>query len=108
MLLRHIGSIALLTLFPFLSHSAFLDLSTGSQGFSNTPNTGLFTDTFNFTLTTPSVFSSSLTTAVSGFQDVDLMSVTVSGPSGSSSFSRLLGDPFETWGLLNATLSPGL
>lgn len=84
-----------------------LDLSTGSAGFASTPVAGGFVDTFTFTLTTPSIANSSVTTAVNGAQDIDFSYIAVVGPAGVFSFTQLLGDPFETWALPGALLTPG-
>lgn len=84
-----------------------LDLSTGSTGFASTPPPGGFAELFTFTLTVPSVASASITSAVSGLQDVDFTAVYLTGPSGVFTFSQVLSDPFETWALLTGVLSPG-
>jgi hypothetical protein len=76
-----------------------LDLSSGSAGFSNTPDAGAFTDTFTFTITARSIANASVTAVVNGNQDVDFSSISISGPSGSFAFSLLNADPVELWAL---------
>ena len=73
-----------------------IDLSSGSAYFGNTPTAGAFTDTLTFTVLSPMIFSGSLTSVVSGTQNVDFTSITIT-PGASLSFVRLLGDPVEVW-----------
>lgn len=86
-----------------------LDLSSGSTGFSSTPTAGVFTDVFTFSLTGAVPFFAyiSMTTALNGDQDVDFTRITLAGPLASYDFSRLLGDPFETWALGSLPLALG-
>jgi hypothetical protein len=85
-----------------------IDVSSGSAGFFNTPPAGGFSDTFNFTLSTAATFTGIVTSVVNGGQDVDLSSVTLSGPSGLFSFAQINSDPFEIWTLPTTTLlTPG-
>ncbi len=84
-----------------------LDLSSGSTGFAGTPPAGSFTDVFTFSLASPGVLSGSITSVVSGSQNLDFTSIVVSGPSGLFSFTSLLPDPFEVWGLPATLLAPG-
>lgn len=90
-----------------LAAGGALDLSSGSTGFSDTPAAGGFLDLYTFTLSTASVLTGSLTSVVSGAQDIDFSAVFLTGPSGVFSFTQLLGDPFETWGLSATTLAAG-
>jgi hypothetical protein len=85
----------------------FLDLSSGSSGFSNTPIAGSFVDTLTFTLPVPSLANGSVTTVVNGNQDVDFTSVALTGPGGAFAFSMLLGDPVEVWALPGSGASLG-
>ena len=64
-----------------------LDLSSGSTGFSSTPTAGSFVDIFTFTLLSPFVLTGSITSVVSGTQDVDFTTIVVAGPSGSFNFT---------------------
>lgn len=84
-----------------------LDLSSGSTGFSSTPVAGGFTDIFTFTLSVASIANASLTSVVNGAQDIDFSVIALTGPSGAFSFSQVLADPFETWALSSALLTPG-
>jgi len=85
----------------------FLDLSSGSSGFSNTPIAGSFVDTLTFTLPVPSLANGSVTTVVNGNQDVDFTSIALTGPGGAFAFSMLLGDPVEVWALPGSGASLG-
>ena len=76
-----------------------LDLSSGSSGFSSTPTAGSFVDTLTFTLGEPSLANGSVTSVVSGNQDVDFTSISLSGPGGVFAFLPLLGEPVEVWAL---------
>ena len=80
-----------------------LDLSSGSTGFSSTPTAGSFVDVFTFTLLSPFVLTGSITSVVSGTQNVDFTTIVVAGPSGSFNFTLANPDPFEFW----VTTSPG-
>lgn len=84
-----------------------LDLSTGSAGFSNTPVAGSFVDTYTFSVVVPVIASGSITSVVNGAQDIDFSTITLSGPSGSFSFTLVNPDPFETWGLSGTTIAAG-
>ena len=72
-----------------------VDLSSGSGFFGNTPIAGAFVDTITFTVTTSSIFNSSITAVVNGTQDVDFTSIVISP--GALAFASLLGDPVELW-----------
>jgi len=84
-----------------------LDLSGGSAGFANTPVAGSFIDTVSFTLASRSFFTGSVTSAIGGAQDVDFMSITIMGPSGSFNLTQAMADPYETWVLPGVALSAG-
>ena len=106
MKLLHVAAAAALVLAGASASAAnlgVLDLSSGSSGFANTPISGAFTDTFTFTLTTPSVLTGSVTSVVSGNQDVDFGAISIAGPSGTFNFTLLNPDPFEFW----VTANPG-
>lgn len=90
-----------------LASATPLDLSTGSAGFSNTPTVGIFVDIYTFTIGTAVSGSGSITSVVNGLQDIDFTSISLSGPSGIFSFTQVMGDPFETWGLASTPLSAG-
>jgi len=109
MKLKQLAAAVLVTASAFGAHADPLDLSSGSAGFSNTPVIGGFTDTFTFTLTTPSVANGSLTSALNGAQDVDFASITLTGPSGVFAFTQLNPDPVEVWALpaAGASLASG-
>ena len=102
----HVTAAALLALAGASASAAALgplDLSSGSTGFANTPIAGPFTDTFTFTVTAPSFLIGSVTSVVSGSQNVDFSGIFISGPSGTFGFAKLNPDPFEFW----VTSSPG-
>lgn len=84
-----------------------LDLSTGSTGFATTPTAGAFTDLWTFTLTAPGIISGSITSILNGAQDVDFTSIQITGVGPAISFSQLLADPVETWGLVGTTVAAG-
>ena len=84
-----------------------VDLSSGSAGFSSTPLTGGFTDLFTFSLAVPGTISGSITSVVSGLQDVDFVGIFLTGPSGVFNFTQLLADPFETWALASTNVAAG-
>lgn len=84
-----------------------LDLSSGSAGFANTPVGGSFVDTSTFTLGADSIVNSSLISNVVGSRDIDLSSVSISGPSGTFSLSVLRPDPIEIWATPAAGFSLG-
>ena len=95
-------ALAALTVGASASHGAALgsiDLSSGSNGFFTTPIAGSFVDTLTFTLTTASFLTGSVTSVVSGNQDVDFTSIIVSGPAGNFGFTMVLPDPVEVWAL---------
>ena len=52
-----------------------LDLSTGSAGFFNTPQAGLFNDYFEFELLTPVTLVGSVTSVVNGGQNIDFYQI---------------------------------
>ena len=85
-----------------------IDLSSGSGGFVSTPVAGGFVDTATFTLTTTATLTGIFASAVGGSQDVDFMSIILTGPSGPVSFAEALPDPFETWTISTGALSPGV
>lgn len=112
MTLKHLAAATALALgsaSSFAINLGTLDLSSGSASFGNTPIAGAFVDTLTFTLPTASTASGSVTSVVSGNQDVDFTSIALSGPGGSFAFSMLLPDPVEVWALPSAgvTLSAG-
>lgn len=84
-----------------------IDLSSGSAFFGSTPTAGGFSDLFTFTLTTASTLTASITSPVSGTQDVDISFAAVTGPGGAFSFTSVLADPFETLTLSTPLLSAG-
>ena len=86
-----------------------LDLSSGSSGFSSTPAAGLFINTLDFTLIQPSLINGSISSVVSGSQDVDFSSIVISGIGGIANFSMIFMDPLEVWALPGAgtALGPG-
>ena len=84
-----------------------LDISTGSVGFSNTPTALGFTDTYTFSLPLAGTISGSITAVVNGAQDVDFVGIFLTGPSGVFTFTQLLADPFETWGLSPVAVAAG-
>ena len=73
-----------------------LDLSSGSSSFGNTPIAGSFVDTITFTLASPSFFNASVTSIVSGAQNVDFTSIVITP--GPFALTLLLPDPVEVWG----------
>jgi len=84
-----------------------LDLSSGTGAFSNTPIAGSFTDTLTFTLTTASLLTGSVTSAVAGTQDVDFTSISITGTGGPFAFTQALSDPFELWTRSSVQLAAG-
>lgn len=84
-----------------------LDLSSGSAGFSASPITGSFSDQFTFTLMSAGTLDASVTSVTNGAQNIDFSEVSITGPSGVYSFSSVLSDPVETWGLTGVTLAAG-
>lgn len=86
-----------------------LDLSSGSASFGNSPLAGSFTDTATFTLTSLSVLNGGVISALNGNQDVDFLSISISGPSGTFAFTQLSPDPVEVWSTPTAgfVLAPG-
>lgn len=85
-----------------------LDLSTGSTGFGSTPQAGAFSDPYTFILSSTSLVSASVISAVNGSQDVDFGSISISGPGGVFSFAQARSDPIESWVLPAVMLTPGL
>jgi len=105
---RHVAAFALVAVSAVAQAAGGpLDLSSGSTGFGSTPVAGLFSDVYTFTLLAPVFFTGSVTSAVSGLQDVDFSAIVISGPSGSFAFNQLLPDPFEVWGLASTPLAVG-
>ena len=107
-----LSSLALAVTLALASSASFaaggpLDLSSGSAGLQGTPAAGSFADVYTFSLVSTVVASASITSVVNGAQDIDFSSIVISGPSGSFSFSLLLGDPVEVWSLSSTTLAPG-
>ncbi|MEO8935476.1 MAG: FxDxF family PEP-CTERM protein [Burkholderiaceae bacterium] len=84
-----------------------LDLSTGSTGFGSTPSAGAFSDPYTFIVSSTSLVSASVISAVNGLQDVDFGAISISGPGGVFSFSQARPDPIESWVLPAVTLTPG-
>lgn len=81
--------------------------TSGTVGFSSTPSAGGFTDVYTFTLANAGTLSGSLTSVVNGMQDLDFSGIFLTGPSGVFSFTQILGDPFETWGLAATNVAAG-
>lgn len=83
---------------------------TVTEGTNFFGNTGLsngtdLSDTFTFTLDSAAYANASaVTVSLFGKQDVDFSSITLDG----YSFTKLLGDPLETWFLDATLLTPGL
>ena len=102
------AGLALGTLGASAANLGAIDLSSGSGGFLNTPIAGAFVDTATFTLTTQSTLAGIVASAVGGTQDVDFMSIVLTGPSGPVSFAMADLDPFETWTISTGLLSPGV
>lgn len=105
---RIAAAAALVAASPFtLAAGGPLDLSSGSAGFSSTPIAGGFSEVFTFSLVTPAFFTGSVTTAVSGLQNIDFMGIFLTGPGGAFSFTKVLNDPFETWVMPATLISAG-
>ncbi|HZF79249.1 MAG TPA: FxDxF family PEP-CTERM protein [Rubrivivax sp.] len=85
-----------------------IDVSSGTAAFSNTPIAGSFTDTLTFNVTTASFFTGTLTSVVSGNQDIDFTTVSLMGPSGTFAYTMALADPVETWTRTSVQLAPGM
>ena len=83
------------------------DLTRGTAAFANTPIAGTFTDTLSFTLTTASFLTGTVTSVVSGTQDVDFTSISVTGAGGPYAFTQIATDPFETWARSSVQLAAG-
>jgi len=83
------------------------DVTSGTFAFANTPVAGAFTDTLSFTLTTASFLTGTVTSVVSGTQDVDFTSISVTGAGGPFTFTQVAMDPFETWALGSVALAAG-
>ncbi|HLL12721.1 MAG TPA: FxDxF family PEP-CTERM protein, partial [Rubrivivax sp.] len=81
--------------------------AAGTATFANTPIAGAFTDTLTFTLTTASFLTGSVTSVVSGTQDIDFTSISVTGTGGPFPFMMALADPFETWTRASVALAAG-
>ncbi len=90
-----------------LASAVAVDLSTGSAGFVNTPPAGAFTDIYTFSLSVPTTLTGAVTSVVSGAQDIDFTSMTLTGPSGPLTFSLINPDPFEIWTISTGTLAAG-
>lgn len=84
-----------------------LDLSSGSTGFVSTPGAGTFSDAYTFTLASGRAVNLLLSSVVGGEQNVNLTSVTLTGPSGTFAAAEFNGDPFESWSLNTPLLNPG-
>lgn len=84
-----------------------LDLSSGSAGFTSTPNAGSFSNTFSFSLGTPQAVKLMLASAVGGSQDIDFTNVLLRGPLGDLMALEFTQDPFEIWTLATPLLGPG-
>ena len=108
-LATYVGNIALSgssTAFPSGSGGP-LDLSSGSAGFTSTPNAGAFSNTFTFSITTPQAVKLMLASAVGGSQDIDFTNVLLRGPHGDLMAMAFTPDPFEIWTLATELLGPG-
>ena len=90
-----------------MAATSALDVSSGSAGFTNTPPAGGFSDTFTFTLPVAATLNGIVTSVVNGGQDVDLTSITLSGPSGLFTFAAISADPFEIWTISTPLLLAG-
>lgn len=87
--------------------AAPIDLSSGSAGFMSTPGSGGFSDAFTFSLASTTTVNVLLSSVVGGSQDVDFTSVTITGPGGEFNAAALTGDPYESWVIKGASLTPG-
>lgn len=84
-----------------------LDLSSGSAGFVHTPSADAFSDVYTFTLAAMTAVNVLLSSAVGGSQNVDITSLTLTGPSGGFTGTAFTPDPFENWTLSTPVLLPG-
>jgi hypothetical protein len=87
--------------------AAPVDLSSGSAGFVSTPGGGGFSDLYTFTLASSTTVNVLLGSVVDGNQNLDFSAVTLSGPAGTFSAQAFAADPFESWAIRNAVLTPG-
>jgi hypothetical protein len=90
-----------------LASAAALDVSSGSAGFVGTPPAGAFSDVYTFSVLTPTTLTGIVTSVVNGGQDVDFLSLTLTGPTGPLTFSQVNADPFEIWTISTGELNAG-
>ncbi|WP_326543420.1 FxDxF family PEP-CTERM protein [Pseudorhodoferax sp.] len=87
--------------------AAPVDLSSGSAGFVGSPGAGGFSDSYTFTLASANTVNVLLGSVVGGSQNLDFGSVVLSGPGGTFRAEAFKGDPFESWVIRGALLTPG-
>jgi hypothetical protein len=92
---------------PVIGGGGPLDLSSGSTGLFGTPGAGNFSDAYSFSLASARAVNVMLSSVVGGDQNVDITSVSITGPSGISSGYELTQDPYQNWVLTTSVLLPG-
>lgn len=107
LLARSLATALVLGSLSSLASAVALNISSGSAGFVNTPPAGAFSDIYTFTLPVATTLTGIVTSVVSGGQDIDFTTLTLTGPSGPLSFAQTNADPFEIWTISTAVLSAG-
>jgi hypothetical protein len=87
--------------------AAPVDLSSGTGGFIGRPGAGGFSESFTFTLASPTTVNILLASVVNGDHRIDFSSIVLNGPSGPINAAEFTPDPFSGHVISNALLAPG-
>ncbi|ANH69151.1 FxDxF family PEP-CTERM protein [Mitsuaria sp. 7] len=87
--------------------AAPVDLSSGTGGFIGKPGAGGFSESYTFTLVSPTTVNILLASVVNGDHHIDFSSIVLNGPSGPIRATEFTPDPFTGHVISNALLAPG-
>ncbi|WP_431264992.1 FxDxF family PEP-CTERM protein [Roseateles chitinivorans] len=84
-----------------------VDLSSGTGGFIGTPGAGGFSESYTFSLVSPTTVNILLASVANGDHRIDFSSIVLNGPSGPINATAFSPDPFSGHVISNAALAPG-